>query len=298
VLIGCLPTAASPDTRKERLLELALSGDTSVFSTPVTVLENHPNCNKPGQVAFSVEIDARDLDFKVSGEGWNGSVWQFNRFDAFTQTDTCIVGESDSPSGFGLSRWDARPEDVCALDATRRQVTYELSAQLEPPLQCYRRERRGLELSIYEVRCPEQAQAHADVEDSLNETVRAAEIAVSISASATVCRTLTGTGLLDSSWEVHIEKKDGRDQFQGTFLPNRWVDDRADSPIEVRLVYDTRDDFLMNTTREIATGPFQLDPMRSGSLRLSFTLEEFSLLGPEHPPVTLQAGRSFRLDIQ
>lgn len=291
-LLVFFPNSALSDDQRERLLELMLEGDSSKFSTPATILEGHPRCSGPGQTAFSIDIEANDIEFGVSGDGWNGKAWQFNRFDALAQTDTCIVGDNADAIGYRGSSWDEKPEDVCEDTRPREQVFQEEIA----PAICYRTERRGVEVSSVPVECPNDQ--YGDKSESLNALLRAANIEVNMSAKANVCQTLSGTGLLDSEWVVTIASEERTEEFAGVFGPNRWVDPRQESPIKVRLVYDRRDTFLMNTTDEIANGPFQLDPMRSGNLRLSFEIEKFVLSNEDVPPVKLEGGRSFRLDIQ
>lgn len=294
IILACfvsIPATASSQTDIAELFESELTGDTSKYSVPATILEDHELCKGPGHVAYAVEISADDVDFEVSGDGWAGTVWRFNRFDAISQTNTCIVGEQSRPIGQGFG-WGRQPEDSCELLRPREQVFQENVA----PKVCYRSERRGTEVTAIEVDCP--GDSYGEKGDSLNALLRAANVRVDMTASATVCRTLTGTGLLDSTWSVEVLAGDRREVFRGTFSPNRWFDPRTESPINVRLLNSGRDLYLMNITEDISSGPFQLDPMRSGHLRMALEIDELVFPGVNTPPVKLEAGRSFRLDIQ
>lgn len=273
-------------TTQEQLINLLLTGDTSKFSAPVTILNDHPQCNGPGMVAFSVLLEANDVDFDVSGDQWDGTVQQFSRYDALTETNTCIMGQQLH------GRITGRPEDRCNVSESRRQVFRE---DIGPTL-CYRTERRGTEKASVEVACP--TDVNSDQPESLNALVRAADIEIDMSASADVCKSLSGVGLLNSEWSIAVTTGDETETFTGRFGPNRWFDPREETPINVRLGLSQGGLFLMEVSDEIRNGPFQLDPIRSGSFRMSFEIEPFVLANAPLSPLRIEAGRSFRLDIQ
>lgn len=286
-LILC-QTAAHGHSGLELTLRMlsAAFGETNPATASVTILDNDPRCSEPGSVTFSVVLEAYDMDFRVTGDGWGGDVVQLNGICPDPDALDIVIGETEQKP----FRWD-RP----ALEQCNGSFLGEEIVVAEDTLQrCYQTERRGLEITQSEIPC--QSSGEFDTANSLNEIIRRSDISIDMSASAQICRTLTGSGLLESEWRVAMVQGGETEVFTGSFDAEQMfgIDD---GPIEAHLIYETHDQFLWESIGVFRPGSVDADPMTSGTMSLRLRIENLDLPVANVPSVDLEAIQSFRLEI-
>ena len=280
-------TGLHADLSPEEERAIYYAGELTEYQAPVAILPDHPQCNGPGNVAFEVSLNVTQINFMISGDDWNGKVKQFSQPDARTQSQTCIIGEPEPDKRSVRQRFRlTEADEICSIDEPRQEV-------FRDDVICYRTERRGVDEIRIETACTEQNTSSDQV--SLNELVRAANISVDVHASAVVCQSITGIGLLESEWRVVAEAGGDVDQFEGSFEPNRWFDPGREGRASVSLQYLTQSSRLMQITDEMRSGHFALDPMRSAGMRLNLTIEDLRIPGASNDLFVLSAERSFSL---
>lgn len=253
----------------------------SMSVAPMTILPHHPLCSGPGEVAFSVEMAADDLDFMLEGDGWNGSVYQFSRSTDDLSDRSCIVGRPRlSRSTFTM------PETLC--DAEAFDDTASENIVMPEAKGCFLVTRRGTDVMREEVSCGE-----TNAPNSLNSILKGASVGLNFRLAADICQSLTGIGILDSEWSAEIETTAGMETYEGVI-----GEDHIDQPESrtfpvIRLSFFRVAQGLEVISDSHATGPFYLDPMRFMRVSFSFELEPVPIPGTDELPVILRASKEF-----
>lgn len=258
----------------------------SMNVAPMTIIPDHPLCSGPGEVAFAVELVADNLDFRLEGDGWNGSVYQFSR-SADDQSDrSCIVGRPRlSRSGFVM------PETLC--DAENFDDTASQNLVMPDEKGCFLVTRRGTEEVRQEVSCGE-----SDAPSSLNSILKSASVELNFRLSADLCQSLTGIGILDSDWVAEIDTTIGAETYEGVLGEDHFDQRERRTFPTVQLNFLRVAHPLEAISDSHATGPFYFDPMRFMRVSFSLELDPAPIPRTEELPVTLRASREFIADLK
>jgi hypothetical protein len=264
----------------EEYIELLVNDDRSKFAAPLTIIDDHPRCNAPGAVAFTVELYAENIDLTASGDGWDGSVFQYSR----DTSPNCIVGGTFMD---GVHDY----ESLCDTSGNDQHKSQDILPEGEDPT-CYYVIRRGTETYRQERSCPPLEDTAA-----LNYLISEADIQIDISASALICRSLTGHGILESEWAVEFQSNGNTKTFNSSLgTPPVEYPDGIGAPT-VSLSLDTGRQLLETITPDFSTRPFLLDPTRSNSIRLGIIFNAAPIAGTESIPADIHASRSFSIEV-
>jgi hypothetical protein len=265
----------------EEYVEFLLNDDRSKYAAPVTIIDSHPLCNNLGAVAFAVDLKAEDVDFTATGDNWDGRVFQYNR-DAET---TCVVGRKTRSPGV-LDR-----ESLCDASENDQPRSQDVLPDGEDPT-CYYVVRRGTETYRQERSCPPLEDTAA-----LNYMISEADIQIDITASALICRSLTGHGILESEWTVEFQANGNTETFNSSLgtSPVGYPDGIGAPTVSLSL--DSGRNLLETITPDFSARPFQFDPTRSNSIKLSIIFNAAPIAGAEAVPVDIHASRGFRIEV-
>lgn len=276
-LIGPASTAWAEGISAERH-KLLMSGDNSRFSAPVTILQDHPRCNAPGEVAFATKIDAENMDLVISSNTWRKAIKQYNFHGDPDARQTCLA----------KGRYLEMPDKArCADNPADEDV------KVVDDRTCYRKERRGTELMRISVACGDDTP-----EPSINQRILDAEIRLDVVASAQLCQSLTGLALMQSHWTATFTAGGITETLKGTLGADPQSGATGPTTFRTGLSLARRSYRLQTASKEFADGPFQLDPMRSAAFKLRVEVKDLNLPGLPKRPATLWAERGFRLDLQ
>ncbi|WP_373634888.1 hypothetical protein [Yoonia sp. SS1-5] len=253
------------------------------YTAPVKILDNHPICNGPGHVAFTAAIDGDNLDLRISGEDWDGYVEQSSLRGEAREGEACIIGYERVP-------FYPETENICDAETYNPDASHQVNTHDAP--QCYITTRRGLERITTEVACGAD-----ESPNSLNRLVRDAEIRLDVAATASICQSLTGIGILDSVWTATLAIGGQTAVFEGAFGVDTETNSNQHGVPDIRLHFRRGGYNLKPISAELAAGPQHLDPMRSGDLSLVVNVEAAPIPGTDALPVTLRARRGFPLVI-
>lgn len=272
-----LPNVGATQTIEELIERL----NPRTYFAPITVLANHPKCNGPGEVAFSVEIAADDLDFKVEGDTWDGSVYQYNDPREGWIDETCIVGQT---------KFGARPihhAELCHSDYDGRGSNQTVM-QGEAP-KCYITQRSGTEEMQIEIPCDVSRSP-----SSLNALVERADIQIDALVRADICQSLTGIALIESSWTVDLEFGGDRSRAEGILGDQVNEISEGMATPKIRLNYH-RSGFggLRPIASDPRLDPNFPDPLSSAYFFLTLEIEPAPIPGTSEGPVKLLADRRF-----
>lgn len=273
ILFSFAPPNAGAAQTIEELIE---RHNPRTYVAPMTILDDHPMCNGPGEVAFSVEIVGNDLDFKVEGDTWDGTVYQYNDPHEGWVGDTCILGKTS----FGL--WPVPYEELCHSDYNGNQSSQRV-IQGEVP-KCYITQRSGTEETQIEIPC--------DVyrfPSSLNALVEQADIQIDALVRADICQSLTGIAIIESSWIADLEFGGNGTRAEGVL--GSAVNEISEDMItpHVTLNYDRSLGYLRPIGSDPRLDPNFPDPLNSAYFYLTLKIETAPIPGTSEVPVTLIA---------
>lgn len=177
-LLAMIPLTSAAQTIPDTIANAAFA--------PVTILEDHPGCNRPGDTAFSIAIRADDLHFRLTGPTWDGFV-DVNPMDAPASAANCS----------GLER---RGTDIHAFDCTTTS-SYPTGVGLPVSVQkkCFVTERKGTEVIRRETSCEVTEPARDLLDLIANENPQ-----LDVQAEVTICQSLTSYRILDGHWATTI----------------------------------------------------------------------------------------------
>ncbi|WP_341367416.1 hypothetical protein [Yoonia sp. BS5-3] len=271
-----LPNVGATQTIEELIERL----NPRTYFAPITVLGDHPKCNGPGEVAFSVEIVADDLDFEVEGETWDGSVYQYNDPREGWIDETCIIGQTN----FG-----ARPihnAELCHSDYDGKGSNQTV-IQREAP-KCYITQRSGTEETQFEIPCDVSRSP-----SSLNALVEQADIQVDALVRADICQSLTGIALIESSWTLDLEFGGYHSTAEGILGDQEAGIAEGIVTPKIDLNYHRSGFSLRPIDSDPGLDPNFPDPLSSAYFFLTVEIEPAPIPGTSEGPVKLLADRRF-----
>ena len=270
-------SGAAQQMTPERI-EFLMTRDNSRFSAPVTILPDHPQCNAPGEVAFAAKLDAQDMDIRISSPNWRGSIKQFNFHGEAEAGQTCLATKNMNET----------PDQArCAANPADESVSF----RSRPA--CFTTLRRGTEVTRFEVACPEETPT-----PSLNQRILDADIRIDVVASAQLCQSVTGIALLQSQWTATLAMGDTRQTLEREIASAAQPRAFGTAPLDIRLNLSRAAFGLQPGSPDLASGPFQLDPMRSATFQIVVTVDDLEIPGIVEMPARLHSRRGFRLNVQ
>ena len=186
---GCLILTAPATMAQD---QTHVPGQINGYFTPVTFVD-HPDCDGPGESAFSVTTVAEDLRFRLRAKGWENS-FELGGREWFgpDAADTCYVTQ-----GRGADR-------------IRSEVPFSAQSVITPSI-CEIEEIRGAEGRVrVQIPCGDRAVNAAQAAALEGQTMR-----LDLSVNVTACQSVMHFNIIDGNWAAELTVGDTVAQYDG-----------------------------------------------------------------------------------
>lgn len=170
-------------------------GQINVGFGPATII-NHPSCQLRGDTALQISMKMENVFYRAGGESWEGAI------DIWPK-------QPGSRARFGGEQLFDYGVDGIIQVVPKSRFTRDEPAEL-----CFREERRGVEVVRFEVPCS-TPQGRRD----LIQLIQDHAPRVDLSATATICQSLTSFRVVEGQWQAEVTIGDDTQTTMGTLLP-------------------------------------------------------------------------------